>query len=554
MLVHLRLRDFVLIDRAEFSPVGGFCALTGETGVGKSVLAEALALLCGARAGADRVRPGARRAEIEAVFVLPPDSEVRGALAGAGLDDGDELIARRVVAAEGRSSRAFLNGRAAPLSQMGEVVSGLVDICGQHAHHVLRNPAAHGAILDGFAECGELSAQAESLWRKWRGAAEALQHAEANAAETTRRREELEGDLIELNGLNFSDEKWTEMNRRLTRLENVEDLAAGCDEAARLLGENDGGAALSRARRILDSLAEKDEGLRGPAGLAGAALDAANEAARELDAYAGNLRPDPAGKDEAERFVAEAHRLARRHRLGEPGGLGDLIATLNAEYEALSRGADAEALRKREQEAREALDKVCAKLTAARTKAAAKFGAEATKRARGLAMPEARIEARLTPVDPPRSFGGERTEFLVATRTEAECGALARVASGGELSRIGLALQATAWRTRPTPTVVFDEIDAGVGGAAADAVGAALAELGESRQVLCVTHLAQVAARAGAHWRVRAVRREGGRSAKVERVEEGERVLEIARMLGGERVTETARKHAEEMLGGGVDS
>ena len=551
MLTHLRLRDFVLIDRAELSPAAGFCALTGETGVGKSVLAEALSLLCGARAGPDRVRPGAPRAEIEAVFLLPPDSEARRILSDAGLndDDGGELIARRVIAPDARSSRAFLNGRAAPLSQMAAVVSALVDICGQHAHHVLRNPAAHGAILDGFAECAELSAQAESLWRKWREAAEALQNAEANSAETKRRREELAFDLSELNGLNFSPDKWTGMNRRLTRLENVEDLAAGCDEAARLLGENNGGAALSKARRILESLAEKDAGLRGPAGLTAAALDAANEAARELDAYAGNLKPDPAAREEAERFVAEAHRLARRHRLPDPAGLGELTATLESEYETLSRGADSAALRKREKEARLALDKVCAKLTAVRTKAAAKFGAEATKRARALAMPEARIEARLTPVEPPRSFGGERTEFLVSTRAEAEFGPLARVASGGELSRIGLALQATAWRARPTPTVIFDEIDAGVGGAAADAVGAALAELGESRQVLCVTHLAQVAARAGAHWRVRAVRRQGGRSAEVERVTDDERVLEIARMLGGEKTTATAKKHAAEMLG-----
>ena len=551
MLTQLRLRDFVLIDRAEFSPAEGFCALTGETGVGKSVLVDALSLLCGGRAGPDRVRPGAERAEIEAVFLLPQNSAVRARLAENGLDDGDELIARRVVARTARNSRAFLNGRAAPLSQMAETVSALVDICGQHAHHILRNPSAHGAVLDGFANCGDLAERVEAQWRKWRADADACALAEKNSAETSRRRTELEEDLAELGGLDFSPEKWTEMNRRLTRLEHVEDLAAGCNEASRLFGDEDGGArtALSRARRILESLAEKDGALRGPAGLAAAALDSADEATRELDAYAAALKSDPEARAEAERFILEAHRLARKHRLADAEGLGDLAAELEAEFAELSRGADLAGLQARAEESRGELDSLCGKLTAIRVRAAKDFGAEATARVRALAMPEARIEARLTRVDPPRAFGAERAEFLVSTRADAEAGALARVASGGELSRIGLAMQATARRSRPTPTVIFDEIDAGVGGAAADAVGAALAELGGDRQVLCVTHLAQVAARAEGHWRVRAVRRDGRRSAAVERVGDEERVLEIARMLGGDKITEAAKRHAAEMLG-----
>lgn len=551
MLTQLRLRDFVLIDRAEFSPAEGFCALTGETGVGKSVLVEALSLLCGARAGADRVRPGADRAEIEAVFILPEDGKVRAALAESGLEDGDELIARRVVAREARHSRAFLNGRAAPLSQMAEIVSALADICGQHAHHVLRNPSAHGAILDDYAGCADLAAKTESQWRRWKTDADALERAEKNSAESGRRLAELGEDLAELAELNFSAEKWEEMNRRLTRLEHVADLAEGCDEAARIFGEEDGGArsALSRARRILESLAEKDAALRGPAGLASAALDAMNEAARELDGYAANLKADPAARAEAEHFVSEAHRLARKHRLPDPAGLGELITEMEAESAELRGAADLEGLRARAGKSRAELDSLCGELTAVRVAAAREFGAEATRRIRALAMPEARIEAKLTRLDMPRAFGAERVEFLTTTRAEAELGSLARVASGGELSRMGLAMQATARRARPTPTVIFDEIDAGVGGAAADAVGAALAELGESRQVLCVTHLAQVAARASGHWRVRAARRDGRRSAEVERLTEEERVLEIARMLGGEKVTAAAKRHAAEMLG-----
>ena len=289
--------------------------------------------------------------------------------------------------------------------------------------------------------------------------------------------------------------------------------------------------------------------MRGAAGLVSAGLDSADEALRELEVYAGGLRADPAARAAAERFVSEAHRLARRHRAADPEKLGDLIADKRGELEALSRGADAAALRARAARSRAELDSACAALSAVRARAAGDFAAEATRRVRALAMPDARIEARLTRLSPPRAIGAERAEFLVSTRLEAEPGPFSRVASGGELSRIGLAVQAAAWRARPTPCVIFDEIDAGVGGAAADAVGAALAELGGSRQVLCVTHLAQVAARADAHWRVRAVRRTGGRTARVERVSDEARILEIARMLGGEKTTEAARRHAAEMLG-----
>ena len=550
MLTQLRLRDFVLIDRAEFSPDDGFCALTGETGVGKSVLVDALSLLLGARAGPDHVRPGAERAEIEAVFILPPRAKVREALTRDGMDDGDQLIARRIVARDARNSRAFLNGRAATLSQMSEAVSMLADICGQRAHHLLRSPSAHAAVLDGFANCETLAAQTEAQWRKWRADADALELAEKNSSETARRRAELESDLVELDALEFSPQKWTETLGKLTRLENVADLAAGCDEAMKIFGDEDGGArtALSRARKILESLAEKDAALRGAAGLALSALDAVDEGARELEIYAAALKPDPAARAEAERFVSEAHRLARRHHLADAEGLGALAEAMRAELAKLNLMADLGAARARAAKSRAALDSFCKKLSAVRTRAAKAFSAECTSRVRALAMPEARIEARLTPVDPPRAFGAERTEFLVSTRAETEPGALARVASGGELSRIGLAVQATARRTRQTPTVIFDEIDAGVGGAAADAVGLALAELGESRQALCVTHLAQVAARAGSHWRVRAARKNGRRTAQVERLTKDARILEIARMLGGENATKTAKQHAAEML------
>ena len=554
MLTRLRLRDFVLIDRAEFSPEAGFCALTGETGVGKSVLVDALSLLCGARAGPDRIRPGADRAEIEAVFLLPENSPLRARLEESGLDNGDELIARRMVSRDARHSRCFLNGRAAPLSQLAETTSALVDICGQHAHHALRNPAAHAEILDGFAGAQALAQKVESAWREWKTDSDALESAEKNSAESARRRAELESDLAELDGIGFAAAKWTEMNRALFRLENVADLAEGCDAAVKILSDENAGArtALARARRLLESLAAKDEALRGPAGLVSAGLDSADEALRELEVYAGTLRSDPAAREVAERFVSEAHRLARKHRVADPERLGDLIADLRGEAEALARDSDPAALRARTKRSRAKLDSACAELSRIRARAAREFAAESTRRLKALAMADARIEARLTPLDPPRMIGAERAEFLVSTRPDAEPGAFSRVASGGELSRIGLAVQAAAWRARPTPCVIFDEIDSGVGGAAADAVGAALAELGGSRQVLCVTHLAQVAARAGAHWRVRAVRREGSRAARVERVSESARILEIARMLGGESPTKAAQRHAAEMLGGEV--
>ena len=568
MLTQLRLRDFVLIERAEFFPVPGFCALTGETGVGKSVLVDALSLLCGARAGGDRVRPGCERAEIEAAFDLSESPALCARLRDDGLDDGDGLIVRRIVSRDARMSRAFINGRAAGLSQLSEVASTMVDICGQHAHHALRNASAHGDILDDFAGARPLAEKVAAQWRLWRDAAEALAAAEKESGDNEARRAMLTEGLVELEALQFSGDKWTETNRRLSRLESASDLASGCDEAMKLLGDDESGGggsgsgggggsfggsggareSLARAKRILESLAAKDESLASPAGLASAALDAANEAARELDIYAGELKPDPAAQAEAESFVSEAHRLARKHRLPGPESLGEHIAKLRDELSELNRRGDLAEMRKAEAESRRGLDSLCKKLTATRTRAAKRFAEEATRRLRALAMPEAEISAALTPADPPRSGGAERVEFLVTTRSDAAPGPLSRVASGGELSRVALAAQATAGRARPTPVTVFDEIDAGVGGAAAAAVGAALAELGESRQVLCVTHLAQVAARAGAHWRVQAARKDGRRSAVVQRVEGDDRIAEVARMLGGAKTTEAAKRHAAEML------
>lgn len=540
MLKRIALRRFVFIREAEAEFGRGFCALTGETGAGKSLLADALSLLAGARPAPGMQMPGADSFEIEAVF------ELRGAAADFlrenDLEDGNgEMLARRIF---GGRARAYINGRQVPASVLAEAVSGAVEICGQHEYYSLRKPAAQRVFVDGIGGAAE-SAAVREAHRQWAAAALALRRARESESAALLQRAALEEEIAELNGINFSAAAWESENILLTRLSNAEDLAAGGAEALRQLEENVA-AGLSRARRRLSELSRLDERIAAPLQCMDEAAAAAEEAARALSRYADELRPDPEARANAENFVAEAHRLARKYRLSDPALLASCIDEKQKELAALNSRPGVAALEKNEAQLREKFNTKCVALTQKRRAAAKMLEKKTAAILRKLAMPEAKLFVSLSPLEAPGAHGAERVELLISTRKDAPPGALADVASGGELSRLGLALQLAGGGAKPV--AVFDEVDAGIGGAAASAAGGFLQTLGETRQVLCVTHLAQVAAHADMHMRVRAVEKNGARAAEIKQLSESERIEELARIVGGAAPGDAARANAAELL------
>ena len=545
MLERLSLRHFVFAHQLEIEFAPGFCVLTGETGTGKSLLVGTLSLLMGAAPAASLLSAD-DNAEVEAAFDIADNSLIADWLASRDLaaDEG-MLLARRVFAAGSRRSTAYLNGRQVPLAQLAEAVGLLMDICGQHAHYSLKNAAAQRDLLDAFAKAdrrtvgrcyGDYRA-AEAAWREMQGRQESM---------ATERRH-LTEDLEELRILDFSEEKWTRMNAALTRTTHIADLAAACTGAMRRL-EGDGGAIplAAASERELRALGNHEPKLAQVADLLGDATALLNDAARDINACAESLSVNPDEQEVAEAFVADCHRLARKHDLSSPALLGGLVADKRAALEALP-ASDAAALLEREMtEKGRALQAACCVLSGQRRKAAEKLNRKVNALLKKLAMGRANFSVVLTTTESPTSTGGEKVEFHLRTRDDAPAGTIAEIASGGELSRLGLAIQMAAGSGRDGTVSVFDEVDNGIGGAPADEVGRLLKKLGAARQVICVTHLPQVAAHADAHWRV-----VGGSELRVEALAADDRVEELARMQSGATVTDTARRHAKELIEGG---
>ena len=544
MLARLALRNYLFVKHLTIDFSGGFGVLTGETGAGKSLLVGALALLAGARPPTARVHKAATTAEIEAVFSLSDNTEIRDWLQQHALSDGDGdevLLARRVIGTEKRKSAAFINGRQVPLAQLAEGVSQLMDICGQHAHYSLREVVAHRQLLDAVA--GANPAMVADVYHAWKDADTQWRNAEATAAENAEKQATLGEALDELEALDFSSEKWRQMNDELTRMANITDLADGCAQSLEILAgdANSVQSALARVYRLLNAMQRHDGALSATNETLSSAADLLNEVARDLSLYAERLSADPAALAQAEAFVADCHRLARKHGLQAADLLGECITEKREQLRRLADVADCAALQKRAQTARRRLDTQTAALSSARRRVAKKFADEVNGYLQKLAMPNARLTVLLTPLDAPTATGAEKVEFQISTRPQMPPAAIASVASGGELSRLGLAIHLAAKQTRLV--TIFDEVDAGIGGATAGVVGALLRDLGGGRQVLCVTHLPQVAAAAVTHWRVT-----GGEDLSVTQLSAVARVEEIARMHSGEKITATARRHAKEML------
>ncbi len=549
MLLRLTIRDFVLVDRLELDFAAGFGTLTGETGAGKSILVDALAFVLGERADGGLIRAGCERAEVCAEFALDDASSAEAWLRENDLEVNDGLLLRRVLDANGRS-RAYLNGSPVTVQQVREVAERLVDIHGQHAHQSLLRSEAQRQLLDSHAQFGELAGQVTDAWRAWRTLREMLENASKGADALLREREQLEWQVRELESLGFSAEEWTRLNVEHKRLAHAASLVEGARHSLALLSEDEAACEtlLDGALSRLDTLAGFDPALAEITELLSSARTELGEAVSALHRYADRLDLDPDRLGEIERRIEAVLSCARKYRI-DPEELPAQLHRWQERLSALGEQVDIAALEARVNASRERYESLARKLSVERAKAARQLGADVSNVMQQLALGGGRFEVALVPLPEGAAYGLEQIEFRIAGLAGSESRPLAKVASGGELSRISLAIQVVTSQAAKVPTLVFDEVDVGIGGGVAEVVGRLLRELGTERQVLCVTHLAQVAARANWQWQVSKKSLDGEVRSRVVDLDEDGRVEEVARMLGGVKITSITRQHAREMLG-----
>lgn len=549
MLVRLAVRDFVIVDTLDLAFAAGFTVLTGETGAGKSILIDALALTLGDRADADVVRVGCERAEIEAEFDIRAVRGLADWLAEQALDgDPDVLLLRRVVEKTGRS-RAFVNGRSATLAQLREAGEQLVDIHGQHAHQSLLRADAQRGVLDQHANLSAASDAVANAYRDWQRLRRAGEEVATQAAARETERAGIAWQVEELRRLGLKPLEWGNLQAEHDRLAHAASLIEGADSALQALseGEEAATAAVSAVVSRLRALEQFDATLAPTIESLNGALVQIEDAAHALRHYRDRVDLDPARLKQADERLEAIHSTARRLRM-RPEELIERFDALSARLAELEIASDREALERDTAAARATYEGRATELSVARKKAATKLAREIAAVMKELALGVARFEIALTPIEGGSAHGNEQVEFLVATNAGVEPRPLAKVASGGELSRISLAIQVITSKAATVPTLIFDEVDAGIGGAVAAIVGQRLGALGTERQVFCVTHLAQVAAQADRQWSVAKAEARGKAVSRVTPLDDKARIEEIARMLGGTEITATTRRHAAEML------
>ncbi|MPZ43543.1 MAG: DNA repair protein RecN [Betaproteobacteria bacterium] len=550
MLKRIAIRDFVIVEHSVLEFDAGFTVLTGETGAGKSILIDALSLLLGERADAGMIRAGAKQAEVSAEFELERNAETLAAwLAEAGLEgDPGICLVRRSVETGGRS-RAFVNGHATTVAQLRELSEMLVDIHGQHAHQSLTRPAAQRELIDAYAGCVDLAREVGALYRRSSELESRYAAARSDAARLALERDELRWQAAELERLDFQPEPWAELNAEHVRAANAASLIEAASAAIETLADGELAATrlMATVASRLSRAAELDPELAAVLEMIEGAQIQIGESVHELERYRSRLDIDPARLAQIESRLQAVHDACRKFRL-TPQALPSALQAAQARLAELEHDLDLSRLEREIAEAKAAYRPLAAKLTAARRKAAAKLGREVTSAMQELALSGGRFEAAIEPLAEATAHGMERIEFRVAAHASVDPGPLAKVASGGELSRLSLAIQSALMQVAQVPTLIFDEVDAGIGGRVAEIVGRMLRRLALRHQVMCVTHLAQVAACAEHHWRVSKDEHGGAVASRVQRLDGSLRVDELARMLGGLEITRATREHATEML------
>jgi DNA repair protein RecN (Recombination protein N) len=546
----LDIRGFVLIEESSIDFGDGFTVLTGETGAGKSMLVDAIELLVGGRGDAAAVRGGAERAELAAEFDLDPKGALAAWLAERDLGgDPGQVILRRTVDGSGRS-RCFINGHAATLAQLKEAGEYLVDIHGQHAHQSLLRAAAQRDLLDAQAGAEPLALDTRNSYRDWKRLEAVATEAQKNYAAREVERAEIQDRVTELKRISPVAGEWERVAAEHARLQHGSSLLAGAQSALEALTESEGAALaqLSAVASRLRALSAHDARLGPIVELVESAAAQAGEAVRELRHYASRVDLDPDALRAVEDRIEALHAAARRHRL-RPEDLPQRHAELEKRLAELELAVNPEALQREVAAARARYEAAAKKLTAKRQHGAQALSKAVTAGMQQLAMSGGRFEVLLNKLDERGAAGVEEIEFQVASHPSLPLRPLARVASGGELSRISLAIQMVAAKASPVGTLVFDEVDAGIGGSVAETIGKALRSLGKERQVLCVTHLPQVAANGDQQWLVVKSASRGKVNVQASLLNRAARIEELARMLGGSE--STARKHAAELLDAG---
>lgn len=544
-LKSISLRDFVIVHELELDLSGGFTVLTGETGAGKSILIDALQLALGARADAGVIREGAARCEISVEFDSPKG--LSSWLEQAGFDGGDSLLLRRTIDVQGKS-RAWINGSAATATQLKEVADHLVDIHGQHAWQSLTRPDAVRGLLDSYADVStdELSRR----WQQWRLAQKTLLEARDAQDSLQRERERLAWQIGELDKLAPGADEWDELNAQHGRLSNAQALRDAVQAAVDALQDADdnANALLGRAIAALQGQEHIEPEFKAMVEVLNGALAQMEDTVHSLNGYARHAELEPQRLAELDERLSQWVSLARRYKR-TPAELPELLASWQAELQKLNAAADLAQLEKNETQAKAAYLEEAGQVSKARAKAAPKLAKAITQAMQGLGMQGGKFDVALGKLEQPAQHGLEQAEFLVAGHSGSTPRPVGKVASGGELSRIALAIAVTTSQLGQAETLIFDEVDSGVGGAVAETVGRLMKQLGKDRQVMAVTHLPQVAACADQHLVVAKRSENGVTLSAVDHVNGEQRVAEIARMLGGERLSGTTLAHAKEMLG-----
>ena len=544
-LKSISLRDFVIVHALDLDLDNGFTVLTGETGAGKSILIDALQLALGARADAGVVREGAQRCDISAEFDTP--SALLDWLEQAGFTASDTLLLRRTIDAQGKS-RAWINGSSATATQLREIADKLVDIHGQHAWQSLTRPDAVRGLLDSYG--GISTTLLAQHWQHWRAAKKSLQDARSSQDSLQREQERLAWQIAEIDKLSPGADEWDELNAQHSRLSNAQTLRDAVQGALDALeeAEKNVGSLLSRAVATLQAQEHIEPQFKSITDVLGSALAQTEDAVRSLRGYARHAELEPQRLNELDERLSLWISLARRYKR-VPADLPELLATWRAELQKLDAAADLGKLERAEKLAHNAYIEEARQISKQRAKAAPALAKAITQAMQGLGMQGGKFDVALHTLEQAAQYGLEQAEFLVAGHSGTTPRPVGKVASGGELSRIALAIAVTTSQLGEAQTLIFDEVDSGVGGAVAETVGRLMKQLGKDRQVMAVTHLPQVAACADQHLVVAKQTDKGQTMSTVQAVNGELRVAEIARMLGGERLSGTTLAHAKEMLG-----
>jgi len=551
LLKHLHIRNFAVIEELDIPFNHGMTVFTGETGAGKSIMVGALGLVLGDRSDSGIVRAGCERTEITAIFDIEDDKEIQSALAEQEIDCEDELILRRVINKDGRS-RAYVNGSSVPAQLLRSLGECMVDIHGQHAHQSLLKADVQRNLLDEFGNHPQQLNEVKDAWKTWNANEIELQALSGDNRDHDAQIELLQYQIQELQALNPGESKFSEVEKEYGKLANANRLLEVCQQTLQQLSEDERSTQgqISHNLDELEDIQKFDPSLTTVIELLNGASIQIGEASDELRHYLDRLELDPEQLKMVEDLLTAFHDMARKHKI-QPEALGEHLATLEDELHKLENSeARFKELIALQQSSVNNYHKAARKLNQCRQQAAQKLSHDISRKLNDLGMPGGKFSIEVNEIekDTPLQNGMDKIDYLVSLNPGQPLQPLSKVASGGELSRISLAIQVTGSKDKGIPTLIFDEVDSGIGGGVAEIVGKLLHSLSDKRQVFCVTHLAQVASQGDHHLQVAKATHAGTTLTRVGELNDGERIDEIARMLGGVKITEQTLAHAEEML------